>query len=193
MAKKNLPKVKALRSDRKLSSPALSAEIKGIVFDSDPDATHPFFDDATTHGKADDLGKTLADYVTDPTPANTAVIAQTRAELLFMVDANTNYADTIANKSARQKGDINAGIDVLRRLGIRSQASPAESVLLVLLKRVNTGCIFMKTNPEQVMKDIFGKSVYQAQKVFRLILKLQNSTMTLKLIASSPSPKAALL
>ena len=92
--------------------------IKGIIFLNDPDATTPPYPDTSTHGKADDLGTALANYVADPSPANTTLIASARVALLDEADANIVYAETIANKVARAKGDYNAGLDVLKRLGI---------------------------------------------------------------------------
>ena len=119
LAIKNLPKIRAAHTYYgKLSNVELIPAIKGIVFTGDHDATTPPYDDTAAHGAADDLGTALANHVTDPSPANTSLVAVARVAALDIVDANIGYASTIANKVSRAKGDINAGLDVMKRLGI---------------------------------------------------------------------------
>jgi len=151
MASNKLPKIKISRKFKRLSTPELGATAKGIVFTNDPDATSPIYTDTQIYGLADDMLNTHISRQTNPSKELTAKETLQRNTLTDALDDNANCLEIVANRVAKNEGDINAGLGVVKRIGyqIAGRGSTKRNVGFV-----NSGVGWAQAHEEKSKKGI---------------------------------------
>lgn len=102
-----------------MTAPNAAAEVKGVVFTGDPDATAPPVDDTAAHGQADALLNIHSKRQANPPTATANQETPIRSTLDENYHLNAVYAQGIARKVAKAAGDVAAGEAVVERLGLK--------------------------------------------------------------------------
>ncbi|MBI3502896.1 MAG: hypothetical protein HY063_13985 [Bacteroidetes bacterium] len=117
--KKNLPKIVVLSDISLLTVTDAVSEVKGVVFTGDADATNPPVPDGTAHAQADTLLNIHTKRQTVPPTATAAQETEQRNIVNETYRLNAVYAQGVARAVAKAQGDVNAGIAVVLRLGLK--------------------------------------------------------------------------
>ncbi|MBI3501008.1 MAG: hypothetical protein HY063_04375 [Bacteroidetes bacterium] len=119
MAAKNLPKIVVITDIGSLTVTDAVSEVKGVVFTGDPDATNPPVPDGTAHPQADLL---MSIHNKRQTIPPTATAAQENEQRLIVNETyrlNASYGQGVARAVAKTAGDVDAGITVVHRIGLK--------------------------------------------------------------------------
>ncbi|MEI8203582.1 MAG: hypothetical protein WCH34_11250 [Bacteroidota bacterium] len=112
-----LPKIHVDRGFKGYSTNDLISFADGIKFTGDADATNPIHTDIVIGGRSADLKTTHDSRQNDKSLAKTN-LEHTQFNLLVGgLDDNANYLEIIANKVANEQADLDAGINVVNRIG----------------------------------------------------------------------------
>ena len=113
----NLPKSFVSRRDQGLPVTEKISFGKGLTFVNDPDATDPPSDDTALNTGSNNLQSAHDVRQTNPSKANTANEKVKNNILTAMLDDDAAYVERVANKVAKDAGDVEAGYAVVTRIG----------------------------------------------------------------------------
>src|SRR5437016_1742914 len=119
MSEANLPKIVVITDLSPLDTPDMITEAGAIKLTGDPDATAPPVADTAVHTEAANLQIIHNKRQLKPPTATAKEEQLQRDKVVAMYKKDARYVQDVANDVAEAAGDINAGIIVVQRIGVK--------------------------------------------------------------------------
>lgn len=116
---KNLPKIVVATKSYKMNTLELISAAQSVKTTGDPDAGSPPVNDATLQAQANTLQTIHNGRNVSPPTATAAQEKKQKNLLVRSYNKNARYIEGMANDVAAAAGDVNAGIEVVNRTGLK--------------------------------------------------------------------------